>query len=138
TRGEEFEGGYDLRAEHRVPPHQLPLVRVEAAGLAEHAFRNPDLADVVKKSGLRDDVSLSCRRPRVFGEAPPEDTHPLRVATRIRIFRFESIREAEKRLADRPLRALIEVPDVLGVAQTLLVRGVQTAIGRGQVARAGG
>ena len=44
----------DVGAEHRVLPHLLPLVVVEAARLEQHAVGDADLADVVQVGRLLD------------------------------------------------------------------------------------
>ena len=136
--GEELERRHDLRPEYRVPPHDLPFRRVETAGFAEDGFRNSDLADVVKQSRLGNDVRVTRRQPGDVGEAPRQHTHTLRMAARVRIFRFEGVGETEERLADRTLCALIEVAHVLGVAKSLFVGGIQPPVGSRQVAGGAG
>ena len=57
----------DVGAEDRVLAHELPLARVEAARLEQHAVGDADLADVVQVGGLLDlaeQLLAASRAPR--------------------------------------------------------------------------
>ena len=53
----------DLGGEHRVLPHELPLLRVQAARLEQHAVGDADLADVVQVGRLLDLAEISSDQP---------------------------------------------------------------------------
>ena len=131
--GEELERRDDLRAGERVLSHERPLRVIELAALAQHRFGHADLPDVVQEPGLADDLDLVRREPERRRDAPTRGADALGVAARVRIFRLERVGQAEERLVDRALHLLVQPLDVLGVAEGLLVRGAQPAVGRRQV-----
>src|SRR5262249_524009 len=63
--------------------------------------------------------------------APRADA--LRMAARVGVLGLERVGQPEQGLVDGALYLLIQAPHVLGVAQSLLVGGVEPAIGDGEV-----
>src|SRR6185503_12048288 len=106
---------------------------IERAGLAQYPFGNADLPDVVEEAGPADHVDLAGRQPERRRDAAAPRADPLGVAPRVRVLRLQRVGQAEQRLIDRALHLLVEPPHILGVSQRLLVRGVEAAIGDGEI-----
>ena len=135
---EEVERRDDLRADQRMIAHHRPLLRVERAGLSEHGLGNADLAEVVEQARLADHVDLTRRQPERRRHAATPRADPFGVAPRVCVLGLQRVGQTEQRLIDGALDLLIEAPHVLGVAQGLLVRGVEPAIGHGEVVAGSG
>ena len=91
------------------------------------------------RSPARATISTSARRQAERErEAAARRTHALGVAARVDVLRLERVRQPEQRLVDAALQLLVQHAHVFGVAQRLLIRGVEAAVGRGEIVAARG
>ena len=87
-----------------------------------------------------------CSSPALAVDIPPSTpirleptarrSDALRVAAGVDVLGLERVGEPEQRLIDAALQLLIQRAHVFGVAQRLLIRGVQTAIGGAEIVAA--
>ena len=79
----------DIGAEDGVLAHELPLVRVQAARLEEHAVRHADLADVVQVRGLLHGAQELRLPAELSAQQDHVGRYPRGVAERVVVLRVE-------------------------------------------------
>ena len=86
----QVELGEDVIRDQRVLLHELPLVTRQWPVLSEHLKGHADLADVVQQRADLDRLELLVAVPKSAREPDRDCRDTLRVAARIRVFRFHA------------------------------------------------
>ncbi len=126
--GEELERCDDLRADDGMPAHHRPLLRAEGARLAQHRFRDRDLAQVVQQPGLGDGGGGSGPDAGRERDASRERRDALGMPARVDVLGLERVGQAQQALEARLLQPAVRLAQVDRVLQRLPVGGAHPGL----------
>ena len=81
--GERRCGGDDPLPDERVLAHELPLLRVERAGLGQDRVRDRHLAEVVQLAGLPKPLELVTRQAHALADGGDEIADAVQVVVQL-------------------------------------------------------
>src|SRR6185503_7189583 len=105
-----------------------PLLLAERARLAQDAFRDPDLPQVVQQPRLGDRVGAPGGDAGREGDPARERGHALGVAARVAVLGLERVGQTQQALEGRLLEPPVRLAQIDRVLQRLPVRGPQSLL----------